>query len=65
MSPVYEYECTNKDCNHVQERVFTMSKKKDSVKCEKCGKKAKFIFGAPNVIVPEGEGDFFTKDAKY
>ena len=62
--PMYEYECTNENCNHVQKRDFSMSKMKQSTKCEKCGKKSNKIFSRVTGIVAEGD-EFFTSDGKF
>jgi len=59
--PTYEYQCVN--CNHVQQRDFSISKKKKWTKCEKCGKRANSIISTVSGFVKEGS-DFFTKDAK-
>ena len=61
---IYEYKCTNKNCNHLQTETRPMSDWDKDSKCEECGKKAERILSAPNVIVAEGN-DFFTDKGKF
>jgi len=62
--PTYEYQCTNPDCNHLQEEVHSMSNIPKDTKCEKCGKKAEKIFSRVTGIVEEGT-KFYGNEGKF
>ena len=41
--PFYSYICPQE---HITQKLFTIEQRKDAVKCEECGKKAKQLIGA-------------------
>lgn len=45
--PCYEYQCK---CGHVTEDWQTIADRKETVKCEKCGKRAKYKFSRATVV---------------
>lgn len=49
--PTYVYRCS---CGHEFELFLSMSKVKATTKCEKCGRRAKRMMGAPGVVFKGG-----------
>lgn len=54
--PIYEYECTNKKCKHIEEELLPISKQPKTMKCPKCGKRNKKIFSTTTNHIFKGDG---------
>lgn len=40
MAPIYEYQCTNKDCQEITDVVRSISERNEPAECGKCGAQA-------------------------
>ena len=50
--PIYEYQCSDPDCNHKQELIVITSDDKEAIEsetvfCEQCGSEAKRTMSVP------------------
>lgn len=52
--PLYEYICV---CGHTTDEFSLFENKKKTLKCEKCGKRARSKFSAPVVVAHYPYGD--------
>lgn len=59
--PIYEFLCTDKNCNHKTESIFWIQENIPPMVCEKCGKEATRVLSlVSNLFQKRYEGPCFT-----
>lgn len=60
--PIYEYSCTNPDCQHVTEKLVMRYETDGEIQCGECGGCAMQVFSLPSPV--QWGGKFAVRDKR-